>query len=81
MQKRKQAAPDRLNDACEDINQCVTDMALARASRSLDDDALEEAVVALKGSLTKLAREAARSITVPGDGIAWLLEAVKLEGV
>ncbi|MEU7067086.1 ParB/RepB/Spo0J family partition protein [Streptomyces sp. NPDC046161] len=81
VRKRKQAAPDRLNDACEDINQCVTDMALARASRSLDDDALEEAVVALKGSLTKLAREAARSITVPGDGIAWLLEAVKLEGV
>ncbi|MEE1796760.1 transcriptional regulator [Streptomyces sp. BE308] len=77
VRKRKQAAPDRLYDACQDIEQCVTDMVLARGSRSLDEEALDEAVLKLKASLGKLARTAAQSIEVPGDGVAWLLDAVR----
>ncbi|WP_392841056.1 transcriptional regulator [Streptomyces sp. LN500] len=79
VRKRKQAAPDRLHDACQDIEQCVTDMVLARASRSLDEEALDEAVLKLKASLGKLALAAAQSIEVPGDGVAWLLDAVRSE--
>ncbi|MEU3185862.1 transcriptional regulator [Streptomyces sp. NPDC006923] len=79
VRKRKQAAPDRLNDACQDIDQCITDMALARASRSLDEETFDEAVLKLKASLDKLAHAAAQSIEVPGDGVAWLLDALRPE--
>ncbi|MET7661123.1 transcriptional regulator [Streptomyces sp. NPDC005373] len=81
VRKRKQAASDRLNDACQDIEQCVLDIGLARASRSLDEETLDEAVVKLKNSLEKLAREAKRSVAEPGDGVAWLLEAVSKDDV
>ncbi|RSS47261.1 transcriptional regulator [Streptomyces sp. WAC07061] len=76
VRKRKQAAPDRLNDAVQDIEQCVTDMTLARASRNLDEETLDEAILALRASLVKLAREASR-IEEPGDGVVWLLGAVQ----
>ncbi|MCX4534876.1 transcriptional regulator [Streptomyces sp. NBC_00841] len=79
VRKRKQAAPDRLYDACQDIEQCITDMVLARGSRSLDEEALDEAVLKLRASLGKLALAAAQSIEVPGDGVAWLLEAARQE--
>ncbi|MDD9382345.1 transcriptional regulator [Streptomyces sp. ZAF1911] len=79
VRKRKQAAPDRLHDAVQDIDQCVTDMTLARASRNLDEETLDEAILALKASLMKLAREAAR-IEEPGDGVVWLLAAMQQEG-
>lgn len=79
VRKRKQAAPDRLYDASQDIEQCITDMVLARASRSLDEEALDEAVLKLKVTLGKLALTAAQSIEVPGDGLAWLIDAVRQE--
>lgn len=74
VRKRKQAAPDRLNDASEDLEQCITDLVLSRAASSLDDESFDEAVIRLKDSLAKLAKESARTIKVPGDGVAWLLE-------
>jgi hypothetical protein len=77
VRKRKQAAPDRLNDACQDIEQCITDMILASGSRSLDEEALDEAVLKLKATLTKLARATAQSIEVPGEGVEWLRDAVR----
>lgn len=79
VRKRKQAAPDRLNDACQDIEQCITDMVLASASRSLDEEALDEAVLKLKATLRKLALATAQSIEVPGEGVEWLREAVRQE--
>ncbi|MFE6700734.1 transcriptional regulator [Streptomyces sp. NPDC057718] len=79
VRKRKQAAPDRLYDASQDIEQCIVDMGLAKASRSLDEEALDEALLALKATLGKLALTAARSIEVPGDGLAWLLDSVRQE--
>ncbi|MCM2427676.1 transcriptional regulator [Streptomyces sp. RKAG337] len=78
--KKKQAAPDRLNEACLDIEQCITDLVLARASRSLEEEPFDEAILKLRASLRKLAVEAARSIPMPGDGLAWLLDAVRSEG-
>ncbi|GII94865.1 transcriptional regulator [Sinosporangium siamense] len=79
IQKKRQAAPDRINDACADLEQCITDLSLARASRSLDEDAFDEAVMKLRAVMSKLATESARSIKVRGEGVTWLLDAVGKE--
>lgn len=81
VRKRKQLAPARLADACADIDQCVTDLVQARTSQSLDEEAFDEAVVKLRGSLRKLAQQAGRGIPNPGDGVSWLLAAVAAEGL
>ncbi|MEV7142322.1 transcriptional regulator [Streptomyces tauricus] len=80
VRKRKQAAPDRITDACQDIEQCITDLTLAKASGSLDEEAFDEAVLTLRQSLTKLAVATQRSIKAPGDGVSWLHGAVRQEG-
>ncbi|QFU85534.1 transcriptional regulator [Amycolatopsis sp. YIM 10] len=79
IRKRKQAAPERLDQATQMIDQCVTDVVMARSSRSLDDEALDEEILKLRKSLRKLALEAKKSTTEPGDGLGWLLDAVMLE--
>ncbi|MCU1684632.1 MAG: hypothetical protein JWQ81_5371 [Amycolatopsis sp.] len=76
IRKRKQAAPGRLLDACQDIDQCVTDLVLSRGTRSLDEESFDEAVLKLKESLRTLALETRRTIAAPGDGVNWLLEAL-----
>lgn len=73
LQQRKAAAPDRLFDACDDIDLCVAELAQARATRGLDEDAFDDAALRLRGSLAKLAKEAKRTFNEPGDGTAWLL--------
>ncbi|MFC5200840.1 hypothetical protein [Streptomyces kaempferi] len=80
LRKRKQMAPARLAEACASIDQCVMDLVQALTSRSLDEEAFDEAVLKLRGSLRKLAQQADRGLPVPGDGVAWLLEAVTAEG-
>ncbi|MFD6414099.1 transcriptional regulator, partial [Nocardia asteroides] len=80
LRKRKQLAPARLAEACASIDQCVNDLVQARTSRSLDEEAFDDAVVQLRGSLLKLAQQAGRGVPQPGDGVAWLLEAVAAEG-
>ncbi|MFH8606602.1 transcriptional regulator [Streptomyces sp. NPDC018029] len=81
VRKRKQAAQDRITDACQDIEQCITDLTLAKASGSLDEEAFDEAVLTLRETLTKLAVVTQRSIKAPGDGVSWLRESVKKEGM
>ncbi|MFI6344418.1 hypothetical protein [Streptomyces sp. NPDC050560] len=76
LRKRKQAAPARLAEACANIDQCVQDFVQARASASLDEEAFDEAVLALKKSMTRLAQQAGRGTTHPGDGVTWLMQAV-----
>ncbi|WP_445515638.1 hypothetical protein [Streptomyces sp. NEAU-174] len=80
VRKRKQMAPARLADACADIDQCVVDLVQARASRSLDEEAFDEAVLKLRDSLHKLAQQAGRGVPSPGDGVTWLIDAVAVEG-
>ncbi|MDT0347650.1 ParB N-terminal domain-containing protein [Streptomyces litchfieldiae] len=75
VRKRKQLAPARLADACADIDQCVVDLVQARASRSLDEEVFDEAVLRLRESLKKLAQQAGRGIPHPGDGVSWLIDA------
>lgn len=79
IRKRRQAAPDRITDACRDLEQCVTDVVLARASNSLDEEAFDDAVLQLRGILRNLAIESARSIKAPGDGVAWLIDSTVKE--
>ncbi|MEV6245446.1 hypothetical protein AB0M38_04470 [Streptomyces sp. NPDC051742] len=79
LKKRKQMAPARIADACADIDQSVVELVQARASRSLDEEAFDEAVLKLRESLRKLAQQAGRGTATPGDGVAWLIEAVSLE--
>jgi hypothetical protein len=75
IRKRKQAAPARLADAGRDIELCVTDLVMSRASQSLDEEAFDDAVTDLRQQLEKLAIEAKRTMQQPGDGVTWLLEA------
>ncbi|MGW2795954.1 transcriptional regulator [Streptomyces sp. NPDC001269] len=77
VRKRRQAAPERIADACQDIEQCIADLVVARGSNSLDEEAFDEAVQNLRRILGRLALESARSITSPGEGVSWLLEAVE----
>ncbi|MFC9588308.1 hypothetical protein ACFTUC_00595 [Streptomyces sp. NPDC056944] len=79
LKKRKQMAPARLADACADIDLTVIELVQARASRSLDEEAFDEAVLKLRESLRKLAQQAGRGSTTHGDGVAWLLDATALE--
>jgi hypothetical protein len=80
VRKRKQLAPARLADACANIDQCVIEFVQARTSNTLDEEAFDEVVLTLKGSLRKLAQQAGRGINNPGDGVSWLLAAVTAEG-
>lgn len=73
VRKRKQLAPARLADACADIDQCAVDLVEARASRTLDTQAFDDALLQLRKSLTKLADQAERISQAPGDGVSWLL--------
>jgi hypothetical protein len=77
MRKRRRAAPDRITDASKAIEQGVSDLVHARGSNSLDEEAFDDAVQQLHEMLRLLASEAAESIPIPGDGLAWLLRAVE----
>ncbi|GHH92823.1 hypothetical protein [Streptomyces capillispiralis] len=79
LRKRKQLAPARLAEASASIDQCVMDLVQARTSRSLDEEAFDEAVLKLRSSLRKLAQQAGRGLPTPGDGVSWLLKAVSSE--
>ncbi|MGW6409230.1 hypothetical protein ACWF95_18920 [Streptomyces vinaceus] len=76
VRKRKQLAPARLADACSAIEQCTVDLVQARAARSLDSQAFDDALLLLRTSLAKLAAQAEKISDDPGDGVAWLIDAV-----
>ncbi|WP_063000366.1 hypothetical protein [Nocardia mikamii] len=76
LKKKRQAAPDRINDACKDLEQSITDLVLSRGSSSLDEGALDDALEKLRDVLGRLEAEAQRTIELPGDGLAWLSAAV-----
>ncbi|MEU7556540.1 hypothetical protein AB0B01_30180 [Streptomyces sp. NPDC044571] len=76
VRKRKQLAPARLADACSAIDQCTVDLVQARAARSLDAQAFDDALLQLRTSLTKLAAQAEKISDAPGAGVAWLIDAV-----
>lgn len=77
LRKRKLAAPERLSDACDDIDLCTQDLVEARAKQALDLDAVEEACKALKKSLSQLAIQLQISTEMPDESVKWLISAVQ----
>ncbi|UKA50996.1 transcriptional regulator [Arthrobacter sp. FW305-123] len=75
--KRQTAVPERLTDAADYVTQCASEFAEAKAKRALDDDAFDDALIVLRESLESLARQAGRTFSAPGEGVAWLLQAVR----
>ncbi|MFI5812804.1 ParB N-terminal domain-containing protein [Streptomyces sp. NPDC051643] len=77
--KKRLAAPDRVNAAVEELQQCATDLVLARGNNSLDEGAFDDTLVALRQALTKVSAEASKSIQLPGEGLSWLREALGIQ--
>ncbi|MFC4374892.1 transcriptional regulator [Nocardia halotolerans] len=77
LKKKRLAAPDRITDACKDLDQSVTDIVTARGSASLDEGAFDDALSQLRQVLKKVVFEANRSIELPGEGLQWLSAAVE----
>jgi ParB-like chromosome segregation protein Spo0J len=75
--KRQTKVPERLTDAADYITQCSNEFAEAKAKRALDEEAFDDALIVLRESLEGLARQAGRTFTAPGEGVDWLLEAVR----
>lgn len=77
LRKRQIAVPERLTDAADFVTQCANEFAEAKAKRALDEEAFDDALITLRESLEGLARQAGRTFSAPGEGVAWLLEAVR----
>ncbi|MFI9160006.1 transcriptional regulator [Kitasatospora aureofaciens] len=77
LQKRRIAVPERLTDAADYVNQCTSEFAEAKAKRALDEDAFDDALLTLRASLARLAKQAGRTFSSPGDGVEWLLNATR----
>jgi hypothetical protein len=77
--KRQTAVPERLTDAAEYVTQCASEFAEAKAKRALDEEAFDDALIVLRDSLQSLARQAGRTFTAPGEGVAWLLESARIK--
>jgi hypothetical protein len=74
--KKKRLEPSqRLSDAGDDIEACVTAVREARSTGEFSDGELDEALVALRKSLTNL-WGVLHVGDVTGDGISWLQTAV-----
>ncbi|OEV13119.1 hypothetical protein [Streptomyces nanshensis] len=80
LRRKKQMAPERLKDACKSIDLCVGEVVKARGSKSFDEVAFDEALLQLRESVQKLARQAGKGVEDPGEGLSWLFGAVKAEG-
>ncbi|MGW4694498.1 transcriptional regulator [Kitasatospora cineracea] len=76
LRKKRLAAPDRVADACKDLEQCVTDLVLARGNGSLDEGAFDDALLQLRTIMGRVAVEAGKSMPLPGEGLTWLNAAV-----
>ncbi|MFF4383644.1 transcriptional regulator [Kitasatospora sp. NPDC001547] len=76
LRKKRLAAPDRVTDACKDLEQCVTDLVLARGNGSLDEGAFDDALLKLRTIMGRVAVEAGKSMPLPGEGLTWLNAAV-----
>jgi hypothetical protein len=75
LKKVRQTTAERLDDARAAIDQSVSDLVQALGSNSLDEASFDSALLRVKGSLTKLARQASRGVSHRGEGINWLIKA------
>ncbi|WP_100445870.1 ParB N-terminal domain-containing protein [Glycomyces xiaoerkulensis] len=76
LKKRQIVVPERLTDAADHVRQCAAEFAEARAKGALDEEAFDDALIALRDELARLAKYAGRAFDTPGTGVEWLLESV-----
>lgn len=77
LKKKQISVSDRLTDAAEVLEQCAAEFAAAKAKRAIDEEAFNEALLTLRASLTRLAKQAGRTFSNPEEGVAWLLNATR----
>ncbi|MDX2559067.1 transcriptional regulator [Streptomyces sp. TX20-6-3] len=75
LKKVRQTTAERLDDARAAIDQSVNDLVQALGSNSLDEASFDSALLRVRGSLAKLARQASRGVSTRGDGVTWLIKA------
>lgn len=76
--QKKSAVPDQVNEAADCLVQGAREFAKSKAERTLDLDAFDEALVALRESFAQLAKQAGRlSEDEQGAGVEWLLGTVR----
>ncbi|GHA70639.1 transcriptional regulator [Streptomyces termitum] len=75
LRKVRQTTAERLDDARAAIDQSVSDLVQALGSNSLDEASFDSALLRVRGSLAKLARQASRGVTTRGEGVSWLIKA------
>ncbi|MET8576495.1 ParB/RepB/Spo0J family partition protein [Streptomyces sp. NPDC005012] len=80
LRKKRQAAPDRVTEACKSLEQCITDLVMARGKGSLDEGAFDDALLSLRSVMHRLAVEAGKSIPLPDEGLTWLRSVTKSQG-
>ncbi|MEW1695554.1 transcriptional regulator [Streptomyces sp. NPDC093249] len=74
LRRVRQTTAERLDDARASIDQSVSDLVQALATNSLDEASFDSALLRVKGSLTKLARQASRGVSSRGEGVSWLIK-------
>ncbi|MFE9044276.1 transcriptional regulator [Streptomyces sp. NPDC007818] len=75
LKKVRQTTAERLDDARAAIDQSVNDLVQALGSNSLDEASFDSALLRVRSSLAKLARQASRGVATRGDGVTWLIKA------
>lgn len=70
--KRRFAPADRISDACDDLNLAVQAVAEARSTGNFDPSDLDEILLTLKSSLTKLNAIVSRGSEVQSEGLTWI---------
>ncbi|WMX46843.1 transcriptional regulator [Streptomyces roseicoloratus] len=75
LKRVRQTTAERLDDARAAIDQSVSDLVQALGSNSLDEASFDSALLGVRESLAKLARQASRGVATRGDGVTWLLKA------
>ena len=81
LRRKQTAVPDRIVEAADYLTQGSDEFAKSKAERTLDTDAFDSALLELKTSMERLAKQAGRAFPDPGEGVEWLLNAVRrMEG-
>ncbi|GGK78283.1 hypothetical protein Sme01_23110 [Sphaerisporangium melleum] len=75
LRKRKLAAPERLSDVNDLLLLCIDDIVQARSQGLFDHEALDDAILGLRDTLRKLAQQASRGVSDPGEGLIWIQNA------
>lgn len=78
-EQKKLKAPEKLDEATDALKNCIADIAKARSQSVLDHEALDDALVRLRETLTKLTVAASRGVVTPGEGLSWLQRATSAD--